>query len=158
MRPGDGHQPTREIEVQARATALIVDDEPDLRFLLRRLLGRHGWEIIGEAADGVQAMELAARLQPTVVLLDLHMDTPGHEVLPRVLRIAPASMVAVVSNGDPRVHRRLLLDLGAFSLYEKTDLEQLPGRLERDLARFHEVLGGNETVPSWMRDGQPARI
>jgi DNA-binding NarL/FixJ family response regulator len=53
---------------------LLVDDHPVVRQGLRTLLeGRSGWEVVGEAADGVDALEKIDSLQPDVVVLDVTM-------------------------------------------------------------------------------------
>ena len=53
---------------------LLVDDHPIVRQGLRTLLeGRSGWEIVGEASDGIEALEKTESLQPDVVVLDLTM-------------------------------------------------------------------------------------
>jgi len=58
----------------ARLTVLIVDDEPLIRAGLRLVLdGAQGIVIVGEAGDGVEGEELAARLRPDVVLMDVRM-------------------------------------------------------------------------------------
>ena len=55
---------------------LIVDDEQLARDRLRQILGdEDGYDVIGEAENGAEAIALAARLQPDVVLLDIRM--PG---------------------------------------------------------------------------------
>ena len=55
---------------------LIVDDEPPARDRLRELLNRlSDYETCGEAGNGMEALRLAARLQPDIVLLDIQM--PG---------------------------------------------------------------------------------
>ena len=61
---------------QQQLRTLIVDDEPPARERLRRLLdGIQDVAVVGEAANGRDALELCARLQPDVVLLDIRM--PG---------------------------------------------------------------------------------
>jgi DNA-binding NarL/FixJ family response regulator len=52
---------------------LIADDHALFRESLRRLLEARGLEVVGEAADGREAVELSARLQPSLVLMDLSM-------------------------------------------------------------------------------------
>ena len=53
---------------------LLVDDHPIVRQGLKTLLeGRSGWEVVGEAADGVEAVEKAKNLNPDVMVLDVTM-------------------------------------------------------------------------------------
>ena len=64
---------------------LIVDDHPITRDALAALLSGHDFSVVGEAADGEEAIELARRLRPQVVLLDLSMPgLSGLEALPRI--------------------------------------------------------------------------
>ncbi|MFF4950852.1 response regulator [Streptomyces chattanoogensis] len=59
-------------------TVLLVDDHPVVRDGLRGMFAASpGFEVLGEAADGVEAVELAARLDPDVVLMDLRMPGGG---------------------------------------------------------------------------------
>jgi DNA-binding NarL/FixJ family response regulator len=67
------------------ATILIVDDDPRFRGIARRLLESEGFEVIGEAADGREALSVARELDPDVVLLDVHLpDIDGIEVATRL--------------------------------------------------------------------------
>jgi len=53
---------------------LLVDDNPAIRMALRKFLEDHtDYEVCGEAADGLEAIEKAARLQPDLIVLDLSM-------------------------------------------------------------------------------------
>ena len=82
---------------------LLVDDEAALRFLLRSSLeDREGFEVIGEAAEGAEAIALAERTQPDVVVLDLGLpDLSGLEVIPRIRAVAPEARVVVFTgSGD----------------------------------------------------------
>jgi CheY-like chemotaxis protein len=54
---------------------LIADDAPAMRAALRGLLEDNGLPVIGEAADGLQAVTMAADLQPDIVVMDVRM--PG---------------------------------------------------------------------------------
>lgn len=84
------------------ATVLVVDDAPDIRMLLRVALGsRGGFELVGEAATGEEALALAAELCPDVVVLDLGLpDLTGRDLLTRVRRASPTSRIVVFSGGD----------------------------------------------------------
>src|SRR3954464_8671382 len=77
---------------------LLVDDHPLTRGALSSLLESHGFTVAGEADDGEQAIELARRLLPDLVLLDLSMPgTDGLQALPRLREAAPASEVVVLT-------------------------------------------------------------
>ena len=83
------------------ARVLLADDHELVRRLLRRAIGAHpGLEIVGEAADGAEAVELARPLAPDVVVLDLsmpHLD--GLRGRRASLRAGPAGL------RDPRLLR-----------------------------------------------------
>jgi DNA-binding NarL/FixJ family response regulator len=77
---------------------LIVDDHPITRDALSSLLQAHGFEIVGVAADGAEAIEEAARLQPELVLLDLTMPgMDGVTALPGLREAAPGCEVVVLT-------------------------------------------------------------
>ena len=56
-------------------TVLIVDDHATFRALARRMLEGHGYEVVGEAQDGEEAIEIATQTRPDVILMDIRM--PG---------------------------------------------------------------------------------
>jgi DNA-binding NarL/FixJ family response regulator len=78
---------------------LIADDHPNFRDGLKALLlSASDLEVIGEAADGEEAVSLAARLQPDVVLMDLNMPgVGGIEATRRILDTSPHISVLVIS-------------------------------------------------------------
>jgi DNA-binding NarL/FixJ family response regulator len=77
---------------------LVVDDHPLTRDALATLLAQHGFDVVGEAADGAEAIESARRLQPQLVLLDLSMPgLDGLSALPRLREAAPACEVVVLT-------------------------------------------------------------
>ena len=64
---------------------LIVDDEEDIRVLLRNQLERAGYEVAGEAADGRTALEICDVERPDAVILDLLMPiVNGFETIPKL--------------------------------------------------------------------------
>jgi DNA-binding NarL/FixJ family response regulator len=66
-------------------TVLIVDDHPSFRASARRLLEEEGYEVVGEAADGTDALRAARELAPDIILLDVRLpDLDGFAVSRRI--------------------------------------------------------------------------
>jgi DNA-binding NarL/FixJ family response regulator len=77
---------------------LIVDDHPLTRDALAALLKQHDFGVVGQAADGAEAVDLARRHQPDLVLLDLSMPgLNGLEALPSLREAAPSCEVVVLT-------------------------------------------------------------
>jgi DNA-binding NarL/FixJ family response regulator len=77
---------------------LVVDDHPLTRSALVDLLEQHSFAVVGEAADGVEAVERAREAQPDLVLLDLTMPGGGGlEALPNVRAAAPGCEVVILT-------------------------------------------------------------
>ncbi|HEX2468701.1 MAG TPA: response regulator transcription factor [Solirubrobacterales bacterium] len=80
---------------------LIVDDHAGFRASARRLLQCNGYEVVGEAADGAEALKLADELQPELVLLDIHLpDADGRYVGRRISSGREAPDVVLISSRD----------------------------------------------------------
>ena len=63
--------------MNARTRVLLVDDEEDLRLMVRLVLQQHGFDIVAEAADGLLAIEQARTNDVDAVVMDLHMPHLG---------------------------------------------------------------------------------
>lgn len=98
---------------------LLVDDHPIVRQGLRTLLeGRSGWEVVGEASDGIEALEKVDTLKPDVVVLDVTMPRMNGLEACRVLQQRPKSKsngleVLFVTQHDSPQMMREALDAGA---------------------------------------------
>src|SRR5271156_3002573 len=96
---------------------LLVDDHPIVRQGLRTLLeGRSGWEVVGEASDGMEALEKIDNLEPDVVVLDVTMPRMnGLEACRLIQRKRKASSLEVlfVTQHDSPQMMREALDAGA---------------------------------------------
>lgn len=81
---------------------LIADDHAVLRAGLRMLLdAQRDMQVVGEAADGAEAVNRAAELEPDVVLLDLSMPgPPGTAIIERLVRLVPSPRVLVLTMHD----------------------------------------------------------
>jgi DNA-binding NarL/FixJ family response regulator len=80
-------------------TVLIVDDHAGFRRLARRMLEASGLTVIGEAPDGASAVAAAARLDPDLVLLDVHLpDADGFAVAVQIAQSSPRARVVLTSS------------------------------------------------------------
>jgi DNA-binding NarL/FixJ family response regulator len=83
------------------ATVLIVDDHPGFRLSARRILEADGYEVVGEAGDGREAVEAARRLRPKIVLLDVNLpDVDGFEVARKLSAEKPSPAIVLTSSHD----------------------------------------------------------
>jgi DNA-binding NarL/FixJ family response regulator len=79
-------------------TVVLGDDHPLVRQGVRRLLEGREFEILGEASDGLEVIELVQRVRPDVVLLDLSMPTlNGIGAVREISRVAPDVKVIVLT-------------------------------------------------------------
>jgi PAS domain S-box-containing protein len=102
-------------EQLASHRVLIVDDAEDIRMLLRMKLGRHeNIEVVGEAVDGVDAVDQARELQPHLVLLDMAMPRmDGLQALPLIRAAVPDVRVIVLSGFNQGTLEKEALAAGA---------------------------------------------
>ena len=106
------------------ATVLIVDDHPSFRATARVLLEAEGFEVVGEAEDGLSALERARELHPEVVLLDVQLpDLDGFEVASRLTgNGGPAPRVVLVSSRDRADYGAKIEESGATGFIAKAEL------------------------------------
>ena len=112
---------------------LVVDDEPQIRTLLKATLGRAGYAVV-EAATGREALSAKAIDKPDLILLDLGLpDRDGLELV-EALRAEPRSALIVVSARDQTEQKVAALDLGADDYIAKPfDTEELLARVRASL-------------------------
>jgi len=84
-----------------RPTVLIVDDHAAFRASARALLQAEGFDVVGEAADGVGAVEAVEVLRPEIVLLDIQLpDLDGLAVAEQLAAVPDAPAVVLISSRD----------------------------------------------------------
>jgi response regulator NasT len=136
---------------------LIAEDEALIRLDLREMLREEGFDVVGEAADGEQAVALAVQTRPDLVICDIKMPKmDGIAAASRIVadRIAPVVMLTAFSQRDLIERAR---DAGAMAYlvkpFEKRDL--LPA-IEMAMSRFAEITALEAEV-SGLRDRLEAR-
>lgn len=104
-------------------TLLIVDDHSSFRSVARKVLELHGFEVIGEAADGESALEAIRELRPEVVLLDVQLPgIDGFEVASRLTANGNAPAIVMISSRDAEDFGDLVQTSGARGFIPKHDL------------------------------------
>ena len=79
-------------------TVIIVDDTQFMRHLLREILERHGFQVVGEAQNGKEAVEMYEVLSPDFITLDISMpEMDGIEALKAIMKIDPKARAIMVS-------------------------------------------------------------
>ena len=129
---------------------LLVDDHPVVRQGLRTLLeGRPEWQVVGEASDGMEAVEKVASLHPDVVVLDVTMPRMnGIEACRLIQRQASGREVLFVTQHDSPQMMREALAAGARGYVVKSNLA-------RDLVEAVEAVSQHREFTALARSSNP---
>ena len=115
---------------------LLVDDNSDFRQVARRLLERHGFEVVAEADTGVAGIERAQEHRPDLVLLDVQLpDVDGFEVAERLSRLGLPVAVILTSSLDDSDFGALVARSSALGFVPKGELSASALRALLDGAR-----------------------
>jgi DNA-binding NarL/FixJ family response regulator len=107
---------------------LLVDDYAPFRVVVREMLERDGFRVVGEASDGSEAIDAARRLSPDVVLLDVHLPgDDGFVVCEQMQGLTTAPQIVLTSSREIASFRRRLQGSSARGFISKADLT--PGAL-----------------------------
>jgi DNA-binding NarL/FixJ family response regulator len=123
------------------ARILIVDDHPLTRDALAGLLGANGFDVVGQASGGAEAIDRAGELRPDLVLLDLTMpDMDGLTALPRVREAAPGAEIVVLTASEDDGNLLAAIRLGASGYMLKSE------PAERIVEFLHAVFRGEAAL------------
>jgi DNA-binding NarL/FixJ family response regulator len=115
-------QAPTEVTTRRPCRVMVADDHAGLSAAIRRLLVAHDYEVVGSVEDGARVLEEAARLQPDIILLDLHMPNGnGLDACRELTRVLPRTRIIVVTAEDPVV-RPAAIAAGAFAFVQKLAL------------------------------------
>src|SRR3954454_16740858 len=137
-------------------TIVVVDDAAEVRLLVKTRLRLSGSvTVVGEGADGTEAVALASEHRPSLLLLDVSMPVmDGFEALPRVLEASPDTRVVLYSGFDEEGLAQRARELGAAAFIEKSSSIDA---LVEDLLAILEPLTGAAAggIPKPSRDTRP---
>jgi DNA-binding NarL/FixJ family response regulator len=126
-----------------RPSVLIVDDHPLTRDALATLLAGNDFEVVGQASDGQEAIELAARLRPQLVLLDLSMPgVDGLSALPGLRDAVPDAEVIVLTASGTEDNLLAAIRAGAAGYLLKSEPPDRIVDFLRGVARGEAALSG----------------
>ena len=121
---------------------LLVEDHVLVRQSIRAFLEGAGMEVVGEASTGSEAIQLALKLQPDLVIMDIHLpEMSGVEATRRIRRQCPDIHVVALTAYNEKIYQRALLEAGADAFILKT-------------AEFSELLSVIHRVSSPKQAGQ----
>jgi DNA-binding NarL/FixJ family response regulator len=101
---------------------LIADDHEVVRTGLRRLLeAQSGWSVVGEASNGLEAVESATTLKPDVIVMDFGMPVlNGLQALQRIVKTLPQTRTLILTMHDSEELFRAVFDAGASGYLKKS--------------------------------------
>ena len=99
---------------------LVVDDAMIMRAIIKDTAKKAGWEIVGEATNGAEAVKRFRELRPDMTTLDIVMpEMDGVEALRAIRQEAPEDKVVMISAFDQRANRTEGIQLGALDFIVK---------------------------------------
>jgi two-component system, response regulator PdtaR len=131
---------TTDVDAPTPRRVLIAEDEALIRLDLAEMLREEGYEVVGEAGDGQEAVELAEQLKPDLVIMDVKMPRrDGIDAASQIAsnRIAPIVVLTAFSQRDLVERAR---DAGAMAyLVKPFTVSDLIPAIELAMSRFSEI-------------------
>ena len=126
---------------QKEIRVLVVEDEPLVSRMIRRLLERRAYTVAGAAMDGRQAVEMADTLRPDVILMDIELPTMnGIEAARQIQERCPTPVVVMTAYDMPElVEQASATGVGAF-LIKPPDEREIERAIIIAMARFDDLM------------------
>ncbi|MGE5470855.1 MAG: response regulator [Bacteroidota bacterium] len=126
-----------------RTSIIIVDDNDMMRSVLRAMLRGEHYEVIGEARNGNIAVEMAERLKPDIVCLDVMMpEKDGLEALCEIKTARPETEVVMITgNADPGTVQQAIMNGASGFIVKPFNAARVLDTLEKVAARRRQKPG-----------------
>ena len=150
-RPSDQIEGNSQSEMADQIRVLVVDDIPETRDHLTKLLGFEGdIDVVGSAASGREALEMASRLSPDVVLMDINMpDMDGIAATEQLSSAVPAAAVVMMSvQGEADYLRRSMLAGAREFLVKPFSSDELTASIRQVSARERDKQSRMAVMPA----------
>ena len=127
---------------KAKPRVLIADDETHIRAMIKALLKTMNAEVVGEAANGREAVELYEEHLPDLLLLDINMPVKtGEEALGEIVEKHPDALVIMITSLSDADSVERCMDLGAANFLRKdTPLEEMKVIIRDTFREFREAV------------------
>ena len=103
-----------------KPTVLIIDDALFMRRVIRGILEDNGYQVVAEAASGIEAMRILHEHTPDIVILDIILpDSSGLDLIKSIIEAVPSAKIAICSALGQDAIVKKALDLGASAFIQK---------------------------------------
>jgi DNA-binding NarL/FixJ family response regulator len=110
-------------DLNVRGSVLIVDDHQGFRASARALLQADGFDVVGDVADGGEALAAVGGLQPDIVLLDIQLpDCDGFAIAEQLMQVPVPPTVVLISSRDAAAYGPRLDETSARGFLPKSAL------------------------------------
>ena len=145
--------------MKAAVRILIADDHQLIRRgLIAALADRPDWTVVGEAANGREAVDLVRQLHPDIAILDLTMpELNGLDAARQMRTVSPPTRILIVTAHESEQLLREVLEVGAMGYVLKSDADDvLPKAIDAVLRgrTFFTSSVGRLVVEGYLRSGQ----
>lgn len=132
---------------QAATRIVIADDEALIRMGLRAMLEDKGYRVVGEAGDGARAVELARKLRPDLVFLDVKMpEMDGIAAAARIQQTQPTPVILLTAYSERELVQQAQRSGVLAYLVKPVKEADLVPTIEVALARFADLRGKDEKI------------
>src|ERR1700726_1704835 len=138
---------------------ILVADDHELmrRGIIGLLQSQHGWKVVAEAANGLEAVEKARKLEPDVAIVDIEMrELDGLEAIRQIRKAVPSTKILTLTMHDSGRIVRRALEAGARGFVRKSDLPRELIKAVRDVTNGTPYFapGVAEIILEGIRNGE----